>query len=93
MSFLSKLFGGSKDSPEASVGKSEDYEGFSITPAPQRDGSSWRIAAKITKEIDGDTKSHQMIRADTLGGQEEAAAASLAKAKMLIDEQGDRLFG
>ncbi|MEM6609356.1 MAG: HlyU family transcriptional regulator [Pseudomonadota bacterium] len=86
MSFLSKLFGGSPSQPEP---KAETYEGFTITPAPQRDGSSWRIAARIEK----DGKTHDMIRADTLASQDDATMASTAKAKQLIDEQGPHLFG
>ena len=90
MSLFSKLFGGGSGSaPEA---ETETYEGFTLTPDPIREGQSWRIAARIEKEIDGETKSHQLIRADTLGDRESAISASVGKAKQLIDEQGDRLF-
>ena len=90
MSFLKKLFGGNSDAPTSAAG--ETYEGFRITPTPQREGTQYRIGARIEKEIDGEMRSHTLIRADTIGDPDEAAAASIAKAKQMIDEQGDRIF-
>ncbi|UTH43566.1 HlyU family transcriptional regulator [Loktanella salsilacus] len=90
MGWLSKLFGGSA-APAAPAG--EDYNGFHVTPQPIKDGQVWRIAAKITATDEGTAKTHEMIRADTLQSQDEASAASLRKAKQMIDEQGMRLFG
>lgn len=91
MSFLKKLFGGG-GSAEASEPASEIYEGFKITPTPQREGTQFRISARIEKEVDGTVKSHTLIRADTLGDLEGANEASISKAKQVIDEQGDRIF-
>lgn len=91
MSLLSKLFGGGK--PAAPETPPETYEGFRIFPDPIKEGSQYRIAARIEKEIGGELKTHQLIRADTMGDRDAAASASLGKAKQLIDEQGDRLFG
>jgi hypothetical protein len=34
-----------------------------------------------------------MIRADTFEDEDTAASAALGKARQMIDEQGDRLFG
>ncbi|MEO0379124.1 MAG: HlyU family transcriptional regulator [Pseudomonadota bacterium] len=90
MSFLKKLFGGNSDSSSEVAG--EEYEGYSITATPQRDGTQYRICARIEKEIDGEVRSHTLIRADTIGDPDEAAAASIAKAKQMIDEQGDGIF-
>lgn len=85
MSLFSKLFGGgSQPEPER-----ETYEGFTITPTPAREGSRFRIGATIEK----DGKTHHLIRADMLETLEDANAASLRKAKQMIDEQGQRLFG
>lgn len=86
MSLFSKLFGGGTRAPEA---EPEDYKGFAITVSPQKDGSGWRIAARIEK----DGQIHDLIRADVLNEKEAAEQASLSKAKQVIDEQGDRLFG
>ena len=89
MSFLKKLFGGGKGSSSAPA---EMHNGFAVFSEPIKDGSVWRIAARIEKEIDGELKVHKMVRADTLQGQDEAAKASLDKARMLIDQQGESIF-
>lgn len=86
MSLFKKLFGGGASSPEA---EPETYNGYAITPDPIKEGPIWRLAAKIEK----DGKHHHLIRADTLDSREAAAAAAVAKAKQVIDEQGERLFG
>ncbi|MCK0150707.1 HlyU family transcriptional regulator [Marivita sp. S6314] len=90
MSFLKKLFGGGGGSTPSTP--AEVHDGFTIFAEPLKDGGTWRIAARIEKEIDGEVKTHQMTRADTLQSHEEAVKATLAKAKMLIDQQGETIF-
>ena len=65
---------------------------FTITPNPQREGSQYRLAGIISKEIDGEVKSHHLIRADMFGSADECGEACIRKAKQVIKEQGDRLF-
>ena len=90
MSLFSKLFGGGGGSvPEQAA---EDYKGFIITPTPAKEGPRYRIGARIEKEINGEIKTHSLIRADTLEDLTTANEASIGKAKQMIDEQGDRLF-
>ncbi|MFP7671821.1 HlyU family transcriptional regulator [Marivita sp. S0852] len=91
MSFLKKLFGGGGGA--APSAPAEVHNGFTIYADPVKDGGTWRIAARIEKDIDGTVKTHQMMRADTLQSHEDAVKASLAKAKMLIDQQGETIFG
>lgn len=91
MSLLSRLFGGG--GPAKPRHASETYKDFTITPDPARDGPRFRIQAQIEKEIAGETKTHVMIRADTFEDETAAAVASLGKARLMIDEQGERLFG
>ncbi len=91
MSLLSRLFGGGGAS--ARKVQSETYEGFSITPTPIPDGSRFRVSARIEKEIGGELKSHNLIRADVLEDITAANEASVRKARQMIDEQGERLFG
>jgi hypothetical protein len=91
MSFLKKLFGGG--SAAASKAATEDYEGYRISATPIAEGNTFRVAATIEKDVDGETKQHKLIRADTVQGREAAEAASIRKAKQAIDEQGERLFG
>ncbi|WP_439121859.1 HlyU family transcriptional regulator [Marivita sp.] len=90
MSFLKKLFGGGGSTPPAAP--SEMHNGYTIYAEPVKDGGTWRIGARIEKEIEGEVKSHFMMRADTLQAFEDAAKASVDKAKMLVDQQGDQIF-
>jgi hypothetical protein len=96
---LSGLFGGlfgRKDEAAADSGPAEDateYKGFAIRPAPRRQGSNWLLAGVISKEFPDGVKEHQFVRADTFAGRDEAASFAITKAKQIIDEQGDRIFG
>ncbi|MEM1078566.1 MAG: HlyU family transcriptional regulator [Pseudomonadota bacterium] len=84
MALFSKLFGKSEPTgPEA-----ETHEGFTITPQSVKEGGQYRLTAVIEK----DGKSHTLIRADHFGTADEANAAAVTKAKMLIDQLGDGLF-
>ena len=89
MPFLKKLFGGSGSS---SASEPELYEGFKIYAEPVIEDGSFRLTARIEKEIDGEVRSHMLIRADTFQNAETAAEAAVTKAKMMIDQMGDRLL-
>ncbi len=90
MSILSKLFGGAPKEPAAP--EFEDYKEFRIFVEPMKEGSSYRLAARIELDADGTVKTHQVIRADTFGDLDEAKEVSLLKAKQVIDQMGERLF-
>ena len=92
MSWLSKLFGRAETEAGAQPEAAEVYKDLRIVPEPIREGQVWRIAARISGEVDGTLRTHHMIRADTLTTREEAASASLAKARQMIDEQGMRVL-
>jgi len=92
MSFLKKLFGGSgaaaPKGPEPVL-----YKDFTIFPDPIVEERQFRLAARIEREIAGELKIHNLIRADTLNSSEAAADAAIQKAKIVIDQMGDQLFG
>lgn len=88
MSLFSKLFGGGSK-PQAEPIAHKDYR---IYAEPQSEQGGFRVAARIERDIDGETKTHQMIRADKCQSMEEATETSTLKAKMLIDQQGDSIF-
>jgi len=89
MSLFKKLFGGSGSPSEPQV---ELYEGFRIIPDPIKESGGYRLAARIEKEVEGEVKSHLMVRADVCHSAEEAASAATFKARSLIDQMGDRIF-
>ncbi len=90
MPFWSRLFGGkpAEDAP-AAASPPEEHKGFRITPKPIREGNHFRVAARIEK----DGRAHDLVRADTMASLDDAKAMSLQKARQMIDEQGERLFG
>lgn len=91
MGFLSKLFGGSKTSTKEEVEPIE-YNGFLIYPEPVSEGSQYRIAGKITKEVEGEVKSHRFIRSDVLSSKSDACELMVKKSKMFIDQSSGKIF-
>jgi hypothetical protein len=89
MSILSKLFGGAPKPAK----EPELYKDFRIFPEPQSDAGGFRIAGRIEKEIGGEVKIHRFLRADLIQSKDEAERFTLLKARQIIDEQGERLFG
>ncbi len=88
MSLFSKLFGGGAASKPELV----SYKGFDIFPDLIAEGGKYRLSARIEKTIDGDRKTHIVIRADVYESREQAESFSVKKAKQVIDEQGDAIF-
>lgn len=91
MSLLSRLFGSGTTSN--STVEPETYKDMQIFAEPMAEGKTYRLAARITQDKDGDTREYQLIRADTFQDKEQAIEASAAKARQMIDEQGEQLFG
>ncbi|MEQ9259098.1 MAG: HlyU family transcriptional regulator [Roseovarius sp.] len=94
MSILSRLFGSGSDNGSGSGPEHDpvDYKGFTIHPDPIKEGGSWRVAARIEKDVEGETMSHHLIRADMINNLEQAVVECARKAQRLIDERGEGLF-
>ena len=69
-----------------------EYKGFSIVPTPRKAQGGWTTEGIISKPAGDETRSEHFIRADMLMSEEDAVDYSVAKAKKIIDEQGERLF-
>ena len=93
MSFLKKLFGGSSEPKSPKVAAEETYQGFHIAATPIPEGGQYRLAADVSKQVEGEDRTHRLIRADLFTSDDEAATFAIRKAKQMIDEQGERLFG
>ena len=90
MSLFGRLFGGGKSADKGV--EAIEYNGFLIYPEPIKEGSEFRLAARI-EQGEGETlKSHQVIRADTIRSHEEAVDASISKCKQVIDQMCTRIF-
>ena len=96
MSFLKKLFG-LGDAPAADTPAAADaaveYNGYAIEAAPFSEGGQFQTAGVIRKQIGGEMREHRFVRADRFPSRDAAADMALRKARQIIDEQGDRLFG
>jgi hypothetical protein len=92
--FLRRLFGGGEaGAPRGKPGKAVEYEGFTIVPEPMRSGGGFVTAGLIRKDFPDGAKEHRFIRADTHASFEDAETFAVTKARQIIDELGDRLFG
>ncbi len=90
MGLFSRLFG-SSTATEPTV-EPVEYKSFLIYPNSEPDGSQFRIAGKLTKEINGELKEHRFIRSDVISSKANADELVVSKAKVLIDQLGDSLF-
>lgn len=95
MSFLSKLFGSGSGGGGATGGPvaEMDHEGYKIIATPQREGDHYRLHGTISKVVDGEEKTHTLIRADLYPAPDDCVENTFRKAKQVIKEQGDRIFG
>lgn len=90
---MRSLFGGTRAAASAEAGApAVDYNGYAIRPTPSRQGSQWTTEGVITKQFPDGVKECRFIRADIHNDRNDAVSTTIAKAKRLIDEQGDRIF-
>ena len=90
--FIKKMMAGSDSEKPPVADPPTEYSGFSIAPCPRQEGGGWSTEATISKEIDGEIKTHHFIRADKTGDREGAVTLTLNKCRMTIDQVGDDLF-
>jgi hypothetical protein len=94
MGLVRGLFGRRESGTDsAPAAEATEHEGYLIRPAPRRQGSGWLTAGSISKQFPDGVKEHQFVRADTFPDREGASAFAVSKAKQIIAEQGDRMFG
>jgi hypothetical protein len=87
---FTRLFGGGS---QAAAEEWIEYNGYRIRPTPYRRAGQYQTCGVIEKEVGGKTKEHRFVRAETHPSREGAADFAIAKARQLIDEQAERLFG
>lgn len=90
--FLRRLFSRSRTGEAPRVEATVEYNGYTITPEPEKGPGGWRVAGTISKEIAGARRVHQFGRSDTSPDRDVIVALTIAKAKHVIDEQADRIF-
>ncbi|MCK6263606.1 HlyU family transcriptional regulator [Vibrio sp. ZSDE26] len=93
MGLFSRLFGfGNKSSKTEVEVEPIEYKGFLIYQEPIAEGGQYRIAGRITKEVNTELKSHRFIRSDVLSNKDDANELMLKKSQMFIDQMGDNIF-
>ena len=94
--FLSKILGGAPGAAgsgeDSAKPAAETYNGYTIRPAPFKDGAQWITSGVIEKPFPDGLKEHRFVRADMYPAREAAVAASVFKAKQMIDMMGDDVF-
>lgn len=84
---LRNLFSGSNTSQEPPA--SEEYNGYLIVAEPAEEQGQYRINGTISKG----EQSQPFIRADILPSKPACEQETFRKARIMIDQNGDRLFG
>jgi hypothetical protein len=98
MDNIRNLFGGgSASKPPQAANEPDIYKDCLIYAEPISEGGQWRLAGRIVKGEAGNgegeaAKEHKFIRADIFSNRDEVEAATLRKARQIIDEQGAALF-
>ena len=93
MSFWKSLFGGGSSGGAETASEPLEYNGFIIRAAPYKAEGQYQTAGTIEKVIDGITKEHKFIRADRHASYDDAVEFSRGKARQIVDQQGERMFG
>ena len=86
----SRLTGGDNAETE---GEATEYNGYRVRATPYRRMGQFQTCGVIEKTVGGEAREHRFIRAEMHPSREAAVEFSLAKARQIIDEQGDRMFG
>lgn len=91
MGFFTRFFGKPKPQPLVQVEPIE-YKGFMIYQEPMAENGQFRIAGRITKEVNGELKTHRFIRSDLLSNKADAEELMLKKAQLFIDQMSGQIF-
>jgi len=90
---LSIFTGGSSPSvAQAPVAEPQVYKDCLIHAEPIREGSQYRLAGRIVKEVAGRTLERTFIRADVFTSLDDALECTFRKAHQIVDQNGSSLF-
>ena len=90
-SLWSRLAGGASAQAEPPA-EAVEYKGFRIRPAPYSAEGGYQTAGVIEKDGESGPREHRFVRAERHPSRDDAVAFSVAKAKQIIDQQGERIF-
>ena len=91
--FFKRLFGSAANQNEPPSGEPDEvYKDVEVFARPVKEESQWRIAGMLKKTIGGETVERRFMRADLLPDEGSAKSATLGKARLIIDQNGDSLW-
>jgi hypothetical protein len=93
MSFFKKLFGLGGGASSEPVSDTHEYNGYVIRSTPMKEGGQFQVCGVISKDIDGTIREYKFIRVDRFTDRQTCEELTLQKAKQIIHEQGDKIFG
>jgi hypothetical protein len=98
MSILSKILsiftgGASSEGAAKPMAEPQTYKDCVIHAEPLREGSQYRLAGRIERQVDGVTLERKFIRADVFTSLDDALDCTFRKAQQIIDQNGPALFG
>ncbi|AMG02273.1 HlyU family transcriptional regulator [Vibrio mimicus] len=91
MGLFSRLFGKTQQ-PEPAQAEPVEYKGFMIYQEPIAENGQFRVAGRITQEINGELKTHRFIRSDLVSNKADAEELMLKKAQLFIDQMSGQIF-
>ncbi|MGE7369118.1 HlyU family transcriptional regulator [Neorhizobium sp. NPDC001467] len=96
-SFLSNLLSmfSSGNAPAAKTGPEiapQEHAGCLIYPDPIKEGSQYRLAGRIEKQVGETVLVRTFIRADMFTSMDDVVESTFRKARQIIDQNGASLF-
>ncbi|MCE1236334.1 MAG: HlyU family transcriptional regulator [Hyphomicrobiales bacterium] len=94
MSLLKRLFGlGGAAAPKEEKAPTLEIGGHVVTATPYQEAGQWQLCGVISKEIDGVRKEHRFVRADRFTDRDTAVDMVFVKARMIVEQMGDEIYG
>jgi hypothetical protein len=91
-SLFSLFSGNGQPAKTAREAEPVSYNDCLIYPAPIAEGSQFRLAGRIEKEVGGQTLVRTFVRADMFSSMDDAVTFTVRKAEQIIDQNGPLLF-
>lgn len=94
MGFFSSIFGSKKDEKPSAEVEPISYNSYLIYPESRQENGQYRVAGRICLQEEGssEVKEHIFIRSDVLMTKEDANELMIRKAKLFIDQMGNKIF-
>ncbi|WP_217525090.1 HlyU family transcriptional regulator [Vibrio metschnikovii] len=91
MGLFARWFGG-REKKQPELIQPIEYKGMLIYQESIAENGQYRVAGRITQEINGELQTHRFIRSDILSNKQEADQLMLKKAQLFIDQMSGQIF-